>query len=245
LSQRIVFRDLIVFESEDLIAINKPPYIPSLHERFDKGGTSIIEMAKNYHPDLMLCHRLDRETSGVMLIAKNPEAYRMISLQFENREIKKEYHAIVAASVMIENLEINLSLYTDSKRRVQISRKEGKPSLTIVNTLKQYKHFTILTCQPVTGRLHQIRIHCASQNLPLVADELYGGKKVFLSDIKRKVKVSESQEEKPMITRFALHAYKINFTDRDGKSIEVIAPYAKDFEVFVKLLDKYDGTIGE
>jgi 23S rRNA pseudouridine955/2504/2580 synthase len=86
--------------------------------------------------------------------------------------------------------------------------------------------------------LHQIRIHAASQNLPLVADELYGGKLAYLSQIKKVHKTDEA--EKPLISRFALHAYQITFNTIAGKEMTIQAPYPKDFEVFVKLLNKYD-----
>ncbi len=241
MSKRITFDQLVVFESDDFIAINKPPFVPSLHERFDEGKTqSIVEIVKAVNEDYSLCHRLDRETSGVMLVAKHAEAYRFMSLLFENRQVKKTYHAIVSAPVNIQDLKVELSLYTDSKRRVQISRSKGKPSVTIINTLKKYKHFTLLACQPITGRLHQIRVHCMAQNLPLVGDVLYGGKPAYLSMIKRKVQQSKDSEEKPMIGRFALHAHSIEFTNMQGELVTITAPYANDFEVFVKLLDKYD-----
>jgi 23S rRNA pseudouridine955/2504/2580 synthase len=240
-SKRITFDQLVVFESDDFIAINKPPFVPSLHERFDEGkAQSIVEIVKSVNEEYALCHRLDRETSGVMLIAKHAEAYRFMSLLFENRQVKKTYHAIVSAPVNIQDLKVELSLYTDSKRRVQISKSKGKPSVTIINTLRKYKHFTLLACQPITGRLHQIRVHCMSQNLPLVGDALYGGKPAYLSMIKRKVHQSKDTEVKSIIGRFALHAHSIEFTNMQGELVTITAPYANDIEVFIKLLDKYD-----
>jgi len=245
MSLRIVFKDLVIYEDDNVIAINKPAHISSLHERFDSGVLSIVELVKKANENYSLCHRIDRETSGVMLIAKNPETYRHIAMQFEKRTITKVYHAMVSAPVNIQGLRVDLPLYTDSKRRVQVSKKNGKESLTEFNTIKQYKHFSLLACKPFTGRLHQIRVHAASQNLPLVCDELYGGKVPFLSDIKRKVKsemVSRdgSEEKRSLINRVALHAFSIEF-DSPGKGLTYIeAPYPKDFEVLVKLLDKYD-----
>lgn len=234
------FDDLIIYEDNAIIAINKPPFIASLHERLDTNIQSIIQLVKDVNPDYALCHRLDRETSGVMLVAKNAEAYRDLAIQFEKRTVKKIYHAVVSASVALDNLVVDLPLYTDSKRRVQISKKSGKPSLTIFNTLKQYKHFSLLACEPQTGRLHQIRVHAASQNLPLVCDELYGGKVPELSLIKRKVKYGADETNKPMMSRVALHAYSISFESPDKGSVSVHAPYPKDFNVLIKLLEKYD-----
>jgi 23S rRNA pseudouridine955/2504/2580 synthase len=89
---------------------------------------------------------------------------------------------------------------------------------------------------PKTGRLHQIRVHLASQNAKIAGDELYGSTIPMLSRIKRKI----SGEDRPLIERFALHAHQLEFTDLSGSVKVVTAPYAKDFEVFLKLLSKYD-----
>src|SRR5690606_19306852 len=129
MSNRIVFKDLVIYEDDSIIALNKPAHIASLHERFDSEKLSMIELVKKENPDYALCHRLDRETSGVILVAKNQEAYKAIAMQFENRSIKKVYHAVVNASIVLKDLNVDLPLYTDSKRRVQISKKKGKPSL--------------------------------------------------------------------------------------------------------------------
>lgn len=233
-------KDITIYEDDNIIAINKPPFIASLHERFDSESHSIIELCKSVDENYSLCHRLDRETSGVMLIAKNNDTYRHVAIQFEKREVTKIYHAVVSVSVNLQNLEVDLPLYTDSKRRVQISHKMGKPSLTIFNTIEQFKHFSLLACEPKTGRLHQIRVHAASQNLPLVCDELYGGKIPEMHQIKRKVKYGDGESSKPLMNRVALHAFSIEFDAPGIGKLKIEAPYPKDFEVLIKLLNKYD-----
>lgn len=240
MSSKTKLKDLIIYEDDSVIAINKPANISSLHERFDSEQDSIIHLVKSVNENYSLCHRIDRETSGVLLISKDSESYRHIAMQFEKRQIEKVYHAIVSASVDLHKLEIDLPLYTDSKRRTQVSKQKGKESLTEISTFKQYKHFTILACKPHTGRLHQIRVHAASQNLPLVCDELYGGKIPYLNEIKKKVNLGKNEEKKAIMKRVALHAYSIKFNSLAKGDVLIEAPYPDDFSVMVKLLEKYD-----
>lgn len=231
--------DIIVYENERIIAVNKPAHLPSLHERFDTSVSSVLGLCRDVSQDYSLCHRLDRETSGIMLIAKDQEAYREISLQFEKRTVVKTYHAVVGASVQLDHLRVDLPLYTDGKRKVQVSGKKGKPSVTVFSTLRRFGHFSLLTCTPETGRLHQIRVHAAAQNLPLLADTLYGGQHIYLSRIKKNVKIGPDGEN-PLIDRVALHAFSIEFDcPSDGRMV-IEAPYPKDFAVLLKLLEKYD-----
>ncbi|MEY3565229.1 MAG: hypothetical protein RJA23_1399 [Bacteroidota bacterium] len=91
--KKITFEDLILFENSDFLVINKPPYLSSLDDRHE--AQNILDLAKGYWEDAQLCHRLDKETSGCLVIAKHPEAYRHLAMQFENRQVEKIYHAVV------------------------------------------------------------------------------------------------------------------------------------------------------
>ncbi len=230
------FKDWILFEDEDVVVINKPPFVPSVPERGKFTAPSILELANATYGDCIMCHRLDRETSGAIIVAKNLDAYRHISIQFEKRKIQKEYHALVEGKIFFENFEVNIPINVDDLKNVHIDRKSGKLANTFFHTLETFKHFTLMQCKPVTGRLHQIRVHLASQNARIAFDHLYGGKDWGLIEIKRKFK----GEDKPMMSRFALHAKKITFELPSGEIKTVEAPYANDFEVFYKLLKKYD-----
>jgi 23S rRNA pseudouridine955/2504/2580 synthase len=95
---------------------------------------------------------------------------------------------------------------------------------------------------PITGRMHQIRIHLASQRACIAGDDMYGGKPIFLSEIKRKYHIGKAQEELPIMKRFALHARKIKFHINQDTEMSFEAPYPKDFETLLKLLNKFDGT---
>ena len=235
----VKFEDLILFENDNYILINKPPFVSSLDERFGE-NTSINRLASNYHPDAQLCHRLDKETSGVLAIAKNPEAYRHLAIQFEHREVTKIYHTVVEGIHDFEEMVVDYPIYHTSHGTSRIDPR-GKEAETRFKILKAYRKYTLLKCLPVTGRLHQIRVHLMAAKAPIVGDETYGGKPFFLSSIKKKYNLKNLTEELPLIQRVALHAFSLEFTDLDGQTIYVEAPYPKDFAVLIKQLEKYAG----
>ena len=121
-----------------------------------------------------------------------------------------------------------------------VDHTKGKDSSTMINSLEVFKHYTLLEAQPKTGRLHQIRAHLTAMKAPIAADDRYGAQQPYLSAIKRSYTTNRTGEELPMIQRFALHAHELKWTDLDNSELNVIAPYPKDFEVFLKLLRKYD-----
>ena len=233
------FADLILFENDDVIVVNKPPFISSLDER-EGGEINMLRLAKQYSPDAQICHRLDKETSCALIIAKNPGAYRSISMQFEHRQVKKVYHAVIEGTHVFEQLFIDLPILNVGKGNVTISKQDGKRAETWFQSLKYFKHYTLVECRPVTGRMHQIRIHLATQRASIAGDEMYKGKPVFLSALKRKYHLGKDQEELPIMKRFALHAFEVTFNLLDGNPITIHAPYPKDFETLLKLLEKFD-----
>lgn len=233
------FEDLIVHEDQNLIVINKPPFIASLDTR-GGGEINILRLAKHYHQDAQICHRLDKETSGILLIAKNAETYRQVSMAFEHRQVDKVYHAVIDGIHVFENHTIDLPILNQGNKNVVIDRHQGKPSVTIFNSLQYFKHFTLVECRPITGRMHQIRIHLATQHAAITGDALYKGKPVFLSQIKKRgYSRSKNQEELPIMKRFALHAKQIKFT-LGNRQYDLQAEYSKDFATLLKQLNKYD-----
>lgn len=232
----IKFESLILFEDDDYIVINKPSGFASLEDRSNE--VNILQMARKYCSDAQLCHRLDKETTGALAIAKNPEAYRELSIQFEERRVDKIYHAIADGIHTFKNVRIEHALSVSPKGIVRIDR-SGKDSVTVVNTLDTFKIHTLLECRPFTGRMHQIRVHLASVGAPISGDELYGGKPLLLSKVKRKYSLGKWKEESPLIRRVALHAEALDFSLLNGERIKVEAPYPKDFTVALKQLKKY------
>ncbi|MEY4538330.1 MAG: hypothetical protein RLZZ306_87 [Bacteroidota bacterium] len=237
---RLNFKDLIIFENNDYILINKPPHIASLDERQADNSQSILRLAKEYADDAQLCHRLDKETSGVLAIAKNPAAYRHLSMQFEHRQLEKRYHAVVNGTHDFEMISVYLPIAMKRDgTMVAIDRQKGKEADTIFNTMKVYRNHTLVECMPITGRMHQIRIHLVCLKAPIVCDPTYGGEMIYLSDLKRKFNLKKETEEQPLIKRVALHAHSLTFKLLNEEIIKIEAPYPKDFEVLVKQLDKF------
>lgn len=232
-----VFKDLILFENDDYIIINKPPFVATLEDR-TPNSTNILRMARQYNADAQACHRLDKETSGALALAKNNEAYRHLSMQFEHRQVSKLYHAVTWGAHEFDDLLVDRGIEPGPKGKAKLSR-NGKPAQTYFRIVEKFSRHTLVACKPVTGRMHQIRLHLAYLHAPIVGDTLYGGDYLFLSSLKKKFNLSKGAEEEPLIKRFALHASQLGFTSLQGEPINIEAPYPKDFQVLVKVLKQH------
>ncbi len=210
----------------------------TLSERHDDKAENMLRLAKSYCSDAQAGHRLDKETSGVLIFAKHPEAYRHIAMQFEHRQVTKIYHAVVAGVHDFQGILVNLPILPLKIGVVKIDRAEGKEAETLFNSLEIYKAHTLVECIPFTGRMHQIRIHLQCLKAPIVMDALYGGPAIYLSEFKRKFKLAKDTEEQPLISRVALHARALNFALMNGERLTVEAPYPKDMEAMIRQLEK-------
>lgn len=232
-SSKFRFEDAILYEDADFILINKPPFISTLEDRQDP--VNILALARQYEPDAQVCHRLDKDTSGVLAIARHPDAYRHLSMQLENREVTKIYHAVVDGIHNFASQLVDAPILKQNDGTVKISR-SGKDAQTWFTSLQAYKNHTLVECKPVTGRMHQIRIHLARLGASITGDELYGGKPFFVSEVKRGFNLKKMTEEEPLMKRMALHAQSLQFLLPDGKEIATEAPYPKDFQALIRQL---------
>jgi len=235
----IRFRDLILFEDERVIVVNKPAGLASLSDR--EREENLQDLGKKYHPEATLAHRLDKLTTGVIVFAKGPDNYRALAGAFAKREVIKHYIALVHGSRDFEEEIIELPIGTSGRGKARIDALSGKESLTVVDTAEKFQHVTLVDCQPLTGRMHQIRVHLSAIGHPLVGDVDYGGKDIFLSEFKRNYKYNRKLEESPINPGFLLHARGIALPlPGDTEETTFIAPLPKKFETAVRILRKYD-----
>jgi 23S rRNA pseudouridine955/2504/2580 synthase/23S rRNA pseudouridine1911/1915/1917 synthase len=231
----------VLFEDDALIAVAKPAGIPSVHDGNRPKDPDLASLLEPAYAKLWPVHRLDRDTSGVILFARTEEAHRALSAQFEDRDVHKTYHAILAGMPTWDERTADAPLLPDGDRRHRtlVDAGNGKPARTHFRVLQRLKRFALVEASPETGRTHQIRAHAAVLGVPIAVDALYGdGKPIYLSQFKRNYRVN-ADEEIPLIGRLALHALRIQFTHPvTGEALEVEAPYPKDFSATVNQLGK-------
>lgn len=230
---KVNFKDSILYEDVDYILINKPPFLATLEDRNDP--VNVLALAREYEPQAQACHRLDKDTSGVLALARHPEAYRHLSMQFEDRAVTKVYHAVVDGIHNFDQLVVDRPILKLNDGTVKLSR-EGKNAQTVFTTLEAFKQHTLVECRPITGRMHQIRVHLAWLKAPITGDTLYGGKPFYVSSVKRGFNLKKMTEEQPLIKRMALHAFSLEFSLLNEKKVTVEAPYPKDFQALIRQL---------
>ncbi len=234
------FNPEIVFENDLFVAVNKPAGLLSIPDR-EQTQTSLKDILLEKYGAIYTVHRLDRDTSGIIIFAKTEAAHKFFSLLFEGREIEKYYMGLVHGIPSPKKGTIDAPIAEHGVQKgFYIVHQRGKPSVTDYDVIEATKTFSLVQFQLHTGRTHQIRVHCKNMGHPLACDELYGdGKPVLLSSIKKKYKLSKhDEEERPMLNRLALHSYRLKFTDADGKKIELQAALPKDIRALLQQLKK-------
>ncbi len=231
-----------LFEDDDLIVLDKPSGILTLPDRFNKSLLSLKSyLEKKYHK-IYPVHRLDKDTSGVILFTKNSNSHKLLSQQFDNNQIQKYYHAFVSGRLPEDISEIDIPLMPNpSKSGTMIPSVRGKNSLTLIKIIESFRISKLIECQLLTGRQHQIRVHLSAIGYPLLVDPIYGNSDVFyLSMIKRNYKLKKNTTETPLISRLTLHSFKLKFIHPvTNEEMEIQSEYPKDLKALRQILQKY------
>jgi len=245
----------IIYENADIIVINKPAGISVTKDRSGKPQLTDIlakQLGKEMTAKLRLVHRLDKDTSGVMILALNRAAQRQFADYFFNRTVKKTYLAIVKGAAFEPDGVVDAPLAPCKKKPelMIIDHRGGKESVTNWRLLANFGLVSLIAATPLTGRTHQIRVHLASIGLPLAIDPLYGGREpIMLSEYKKDYRLGRFQEEKPLIERLTLHAYQIilppelilsNAEEAGIQNNCLIAKLDKKFAATIKMLTKHN-----
>jgi len=203
----------ILYEDDDFLVINKPAGLLVLPDRFNRFAPNLFDILKKQYSEIFVVHRIDKETSGIIICAKNADAHKALGQQFEHHKVRKTYLALVQGNLPNDSGKIDLPIaeHRSEANMMVIDKQRGKPSVTEYRVIERFSRFTLVELQPLTGRTHQIRVHLKAIGHPLAIDTLYGRRKeIFLSDIKPKFKHTESGE-KPLMNRLTLHAARLEF----------------------------------
>jgi tRNA pseudouridine32 synthase/23S rRNA pseudouridine746 synthase len=216
----------ILYQDADLLVINKPAGLLTIEDGYHAELPNLRQMLKLQYGDIWIVHRLDRDTSGVLVVARNKPAFQSLNQQFEQRLITKTYHALVAGIPTWQSISINLPLRVNGDRshRTVVSPLTGKPALTDFQLLRTFSNVALVEAHPHTGYTHQIRAHLLAAGFPILSDSLYGPKDLQPGQI-------------PLIPRMALHAMNLQLTHPDThQPCSFTSPYPDDFLSAIHLL---------
>ncbi len=229
----------IIFENDSFIAVNKPSGLLSIPDRLGQ-EESLKDILKQKRGEIYTVHRLDRDTSGVIVFAKTEDAHKQLSQLFEGREMEKYYQGLVYGQMVNPSGNIDAPIMEHpGKTTRMMTHAKGKVSSTDYEVLESFRLYSWVEFRIHTGRTHQIRVHMQHIGHSIVCDEIYGDPKpMLLSALKKNFKLSKAaEEEKPILARLALHSHRLKFT-LNGETFELEAPLPKDLRAVLQQLRK-------
>lgn len=228
----------IITEDEHIVALNKPSGVLTIPDR--QGNISLKNYLQQVYGEIFTVHRLDKDTSGIVVFAKNEQAHKQLSQLFEGRDVEKYYLGFVLGKFAEPSGTIDAGIMEHPVTKgTMVVNKKGKPSVTDYGVLETFRFFSWVQFRIHTGRTHQIRVHMKHAGHPIVCDELYGdGKPVFISALKKNYHLSKSEEaERPLLSRLALHSHRLKFILNE-KEYNLEAELPKDLKALLQQLRK-------
>jgi 23S rRNA pseudouridine1911/1915/1917 synthase len=246
----------VLYEDDFLLALDKPSGLLTSPDRYDPARPNLMKLLhagiaaqKPWARDRNLtylsnAHRLDFETSGIILLAKTKPVLVALADLFGSEKPRKHYLALASGAPSADQFEVDAPLGAHPVKlgMMRVDRKNGKKSKTRFEVLENFERFgyVLLKCEPLTGRTHQIRVHAADAGLKIVGDTLYGGKALWLSRLKMDYHLKPGREERPLISRVALHAERLELQHPiGGQSLAISSLWPHDFAVGIKYLRKF------
>lgn len=244
----------VLFEDEHLLALDKPAGLLTSPDRYDPNRPNLMKLLhagvaqqKPWARERNLtylanAHRLDFETSGVILLAKSKPVLVALANLFGSEKPVKKYVALAWGHPLDKTFAVDarLSPHPVKLGEMRVDPKGGKRSETQFEVLEQFSDWCWIRCTPLTGRTHQIRIHLKHAGFPIVGDELYGGKQLWLSRLKKDYRLKPGREERPLISRVALHAEELTLVHPvTNEAVTMKSELPKDLRVALKYLRLY------
>lgn len=230
----------IITETDQFIALNKPAGLLSIPDREGK-DVSLKKLLQDKYGEIFTVHRLDRDTSGIILFAKDAVTHQFLSQSFEERSVEKYYSGIVSGTLAEKKGTVELTMMQHpGKMGVMVVHNKGKNSITDYEVVEEFGKYSLLRFQIHTGRTHQIRLHMQQLGHSIVCDETYGdGQPIMVSSIRKKFKLSKAEdEERPILSRLGLHAQRLKFSDPQGNDYDLEAEMPKDMRALLQQLGK-------
>lgn len=234
----------LFFEDSDYVIVDKTSGVLSVADRTNK-SPHLLGLLNDRFGHILPVHRLDRDTSGLMLFARNKEAQKAASELFENRNIQKHYLALVDGRPEIEEGLVDVPIAPSSQSSKMLVKPNGKDSQTQYRILEELGRFTLIECKLLTGRTHQIRVHMQYIGHPLAVDPIYGQRDgLYLSEIKKHYNLGKEQDEQPLLGRLSLHASKLAFVHPfTEKEVSFESELPKDMRAICNQLRKLKAKI--
>ncbi|MEM7164249.1 MAG: RluA family pseudouridine synthase [Planctomycetota bacterium] len=239
----------IIFEDADLCAIDKPAGWSTVSERWDPNAVPMMDglwaIWQKQDPDAPrphVVHRLDKDTTGLLLFARNRDAQAAVRRQFRERVVQKSYLALAVGVPPVDSGVIEIAIDEDPRKagRMRVVQRGGKECSTAYEIVERFEGYSLIRLRPKTGRTHQVRISLQHIGTPCAADPVYGdGAALYSSQWIRGYRKGRGREERPLLARTALHAETLALEHPAGQQLELAAALPKDLEVTLKQLRKW------